>query len=223
MSYAHPEYLISPAELAADLDSRRILDVTVLFEPTPEGGFGIESGLAQFNEGHIPGALFLDLIQDASDPSADVGFSLPPVAQLERLLARLGVSNDTEVVLYSGGHIMWATRAWWLLRYCGLRRVRVLNGGLEAWRDGGYPLSTVAASYSEGNFKATPDPALFADKDAVLGAIGDDSVRTINALPAELHSGEADLGFGRKGHIAQSTNLPYDDLLDGGDSRTVPR
>ena len=216
MSYAHPEYLISPAELAADLDSRRILDVTVLFEPTPEGGFGIESGLAQFNEGHIPGALFLDLIQDASDPSAEVGFSLPPVAQLERLLVRLGVSNDTEVVLYSGGHIMWATRAWWLLRYCGLRRVRVLNGGLEAWRDGGHPLSTDAASYPEGNFKAAPDPALFADKDAVLGAIGDASVCTVNALPAELHSGEADLGFGRKGHIAQSINLPYDDLLDGG-------
>ena len=215
MSYAHPEYLISPAELAAGLDSRRILDVTVLFAPTPDGGFSVESGLAQFNEGHIPGALFLDLIQDASDPSADIGFSLPPVAQLERLLARLGISNDTETVLYSSGHIMWATRAWWLLRYCGLKRARVLNGGLAAWRDGGYPLSTEAANPAEGDFKATPDPVLIAGKDQVLEAIGDDSVRTVNALPAELHSGEADLGLGRKGHIAQSANLPYDDLLDG--------
>ena len=215
MSYTHPEYLISPAELASDLDGRRILDVTVHFAPTADGAFSVESGLAQFNEGHIPGALFLDLIQDASNPSAEVGFSLPPVAQLEGLLARLGVSNDTEVVLYSSGHIMWATRAWWLLRYCGHRRVRVLNGGLEAWRDGGYPLSTEAASHPEGNFKAAPEPALIADKDGVLRAIGDDGVRTVNALPAALHAGEADFGLGRKGHIAGSINLPYDDLLDG--------
>ena len=217
MSYAHPEYLISPAELAADLDGRRILDVTVFFAPTPDGGFSMESGLAQFNEGHIPGALFLDLIQDASDTAADIGFSLPPVAQLERLLARLGISNETEVVLYSSGHIMWATRAWWLLRYCGLRRARVLNGGLQAWRDGGYPLSTEVANPAEGSFKATPDPALIAGKERVLGAIGDNSIRTVNALPAELHAGDADLGLGRSGHIAQSINLPYDDLLDGGE------
>ena len=217
MSYAHPEYLISPAELAADLDSRRILDVTVHFAPTADGGFSVESGIAQFNEGHIPGALFLDLIQDASDTSADVGFDLPPVAQLEGLLVRFGISNDTEVVLYSSGHIMWATRAWWLLRYCGHRQVRVLNGGLDAWRDGGHPLSTDAASPTEGNFKANPEPALIADKDWVLGAIGDDSIRTVNALPPELHTGETDFGLGRKGHIAGSINLPYDDLLDGGE------
>ena len=216
MTYAHPEYLISPAELAEDPGSRRILDVTVLFAPSPEGGFSVESGLARFNEGHIPRALFLDLIEDASDTTADIGFCLPPVTQLERLMSRLGISNGTEVVLYSSDHIMWATRAWWLLRYCGVQRARVLNGGLAAWRDAGYPLSTDAASPREGNFRAMPNPALIARKQQVLKAIGDDSVRTVNALPAELHSGEADFGLGRKGHIAKSVNLPYDDLLDDG-------
>ena len=215
MSYAHPEYLISPAELAADLDGKRVLDATVFLSPAPKGGYRAESGLERFNEGHIPGALFLDLVGEASDTSTDPGFTLPPAAQLERLFARLGVSNDTETVLYSSGHIMWATRAWWLLRYCGHRRARVLNGGLKAWRDGGHPLSSDATSHPEGNFKAAPEPALIADKDGVLRAIGDDGVRTVNALPAALHAGEADFGLGRKGHIAGSINLPYDDLLDG--------
>ena len=216
MSYAHPEYLISPAELAADLDGRRILDVTVFFAPTPDGGFSMESGLARFNEGHIPGALFLDLVGDASDTSTGLGFTLPPVAQLERLFARLGVSNDTETVLYSSGHMMWATRAWWLLRYCGHRRARVLNGGLTAWRDGGHPMSTDAASHPEGNFKATPDAALFADRDAVLAAIGDGDVCTVNALSPEMYAGEGDFSYGRKGHIAGSINLHYEDLLEDG-------
>ena len=83
---------------------------------------------------HRPGALFLDLMQDTS---SDLGFTLPPVAQLETLFVRLGISTDTEVVVYSGGHMMWATRAWWLFHYCGHRHARVLNGGLRAWQAGG--------------------------------------------------------------------------------------
>ena len=216
MSYAHPEYLISPAELAADLDGKRVLDATVFLSPAPKGGYRAESGLERFNEGHIPGALFLDLIGEASDTSTGLGFTLPPAAQLERLFARLGVSNDTETVLYSSGHIMWATRAWWLLRYCGHRRARVLNGGLKAWRDGGHPLSTEAASHPEGNFKADPDAALFADRDAVLAAIGDGEVCTVNALSPEVYAGEGDFSYGRKGHITGSINLHYEDLLEDG-------
>ena len=216
MSYAHPEYLIFPAELAADLDGKRVLDATVFLSPAPKGGYRADSGLERFNEGHIPGALFLDLVGEASDTSTGLGFTLPPAAQLERLFARLGISNDTETVLYSSGHIMWATRAWWLLRYCGHRRARVLNGGLKAWRDGGHPLSSDATSHPEGNFKATPDAALFADKDAVLAAIGDGEVCTVNALSPEVYAGEGDFSYGRKGHIAGSINLHYEDLLEDG-------
>jgi len=194
----------------------RILDAAVFLSPAPNGGYRAESGLARFNEGHIPGALFLDLIRDASDTSTGLGFSLPPVAQLEALFARLGVSNDTEVVLYSSGHMMWATRAWWLFHYCGHRHARVLDGGLQAWRAGGHPLSSATASYPEGDFKATPNAALFADKNAVLAAIGDAGVCTVNALPPEVYAGEGDFSYGRKGHIAGSINLHYDDLLDDG-------
>ncbi len=216
MSYTHPEFLISADELAADLNGRRVLDAAVFLSPAPNGGYRAESGLARFNEGHIPGALFLDLIRDASDTSTGLGFSLPPVAQLEALFARLGVSNDTEVVLYSSGHMMWATRAWWLFHYCGHHHARVLDGGLQAWRAGGHPLSSATASYPEGDFKATPNAALFADKSAVLAAIGDAGVCTVNALPPEVYAGEGDFSYGRKGHIAGSINLHYDDLLDDG-------
>ena len=132
MPYTHPEFLISPAELAADLDIKRVLDATVFLSPAPKGGYRAESGLERFNEGHIPGALFLDLVGEASDTSTGLGFTLPPAAQLERLFARLGVSNDTEVVLYSSGHIMWATRAWWL---AALLRAPA-GAGAQRWLEG---------------------------------------------------------------------------------------
>ena len=216
MSHAHPEYLITADELAADPAGRRILDTAVLLTPATEGGYDVESGLARFHEGHIPGALFLDLIRDASDTSTGLGFSLPPVAQLEALFARLGISNDTEVVLYSSGHVMWATRAWWLFHYCGHRHARVLDGGLRAWRAGGHPLSSDVASYPEGDFRAVPNAALFADRSAVLAAIGDTGVCTVNALSPEVYAGEGEFSYGRKGHIAGSINLHYDDLLLDG-------
>lgn len=216
MPYAHPEYLISASELGADPTSRRILDATVFLTPAPTAGYRAESGRERFDAGHIPGALFLDLIRDASDTSTRLGFSLPPVAQLEALFRGLGISNDTEVVVYSTGHMMWATRAWWLLHYCGHRRARVLDGGMQAWRAQGLPIATDSASYPEGGFAATADPALFVDKDGVLAAIGNAEVCTVNALSPEVHAGEGDFSYGRKGHIAGSINVYYDELLEDG-------
>ena len=223
MPYAHPDYLISPDELNADRgnEGRRIFDATVFLTPAPTAGYRAESGLAKFAEGHIPGAVFLDLIEAASDTTTGLGFSLPPVAQLEALFADLGVSNSTEVVFYSTGHMMWATRAWWLLHYCGHRRARVLNGGFRAWREAGLPVSTTTASYPRGDFKARAGGGLFVDKDAVLAAIGDAGVCTVNALSPEVHAGEGDFSYGRKGHIAGSVNVYYDDLMEAGRFKDV--
>ena len=219
MPYAHPDYLVDARELAAGLGAPglRIYDATVFLKPAPSGiGYQAESGLAQFQRGHVPGAAFLDLIEAASDTSTGLGFSRPPPSQLQALFRSLGVDDDSEVALYSTGHVMWATRAWWLLRYCGHRRVRVLNGGFDAWRAGGHPVSTDATLHPPGGFNARPVESLFADKDAVLAAIGDAETCTVNALSPAVHAGEGDFTYGRRGHIAGSVNVFYDQLLDDG-------
>ncbi len=129
------------------------------------------------------------------------------------------------MVLYSTGHVMWATRAWWLFHYCGHRRVRVLNGGFRAWREGGFPVSQETSAYPPGAFTVRPDPKLFADKNDVLAAIGAAGVCTVNALSPNVHSGDSDFSYGRKGHIAGSVNVFYDDLLEAGRFKpaTAPR
>ena len=219
MPYTHPEYLVTAEELAAKLDAPnlRVFDATVFLKPAPSGvGYQAESGLARFQRGHVPGAVFLDLIEAASDTSTGLGFSLPPPSQLQALFRALGIDDDSEVVLYSTGHIMWATRAWWLLRYCGHRHARVLNGGFKAWQAGGHPVSTAIDAYPPGAFNAHPVTSLFADKDAVLAAIADTEICTVNALSPEVHAGEGDFTYGRRGHIAGSVNVYYDQLLDDG-------
>ena len=219
MPYSHPEYLVTTQELAANLDAAnlRVFDATVFLKPAPSGvGYQAESGLAQFQRGHVPGAMFLDLIEAASDTSTGLGFSLPPPSQLQALFRSLGIDDDSEVVLYSSGHVMWATRAWWLLRYSGHRHARVLDGGFKAWRAGGHPVSTETDGYPAGGFTVRPAESLFADKDAVLAAIADAETCTVNALSPEVHAGEGDFTYGRRGHIAGSVNVFYDQLLNDG-------
>ena len=218
MAYAHPEFLITPDELAADLDNpkRRVFDATVFLTPTSSGRMRAESGRRKFESCHVPGAQFLDLIEAASDTTTGLGFSLPDVGQLGVLFRSLGVDDDSEVVFYSTGHMMWATRAWWLLRYCGHRHGRVLNGGFPAWRKGHHPTTREITSPEPGSFHARAEPGLFADQDAVLAAIGDPGVCTVNALSPDVFSGESRMHYGRKGHIAGSVNVFYDDLMDHG-------
>ena len=218
MPYQHPEYLISSAELEARLDDPklRIYDATVLLKPSENGPYRAESGEQKFQAGHIPGAMFLDLIDAASDTTTGLGFSLPNSAQLESLFRNLGIDNESEVVVYSTDNMMWATRAWWLLHYCGHSNVRILNGGFSAWVASDFDVSDQTTDYPNGSFTVDTKADRFTDKAGVFNAIGDDAVCTVNALAPAMHSGESSISYGRPGHIAGSINVFYDDLLDDG-------
>ena len=163
-----------------------------------------------------PFALFLDLVVAASDTTTGLGFSLPKPAQLESLLRSLGIDNESEVVIYSTDNMMWATRAWWLLHYCGHPNVRILNGGFSAWVKSDFNVSNQAIDYPNGSFTVDVKVDRFADKASVFNAIGDGAVCTVNALAPAIHSGESAISYGRPGHIAGSINVFYDDLLDDG-------
>lgn len=221
--YAHPDYLVEPESLAATLDDPvlKIFDVTVHLVPA-EKGYRAESGLADYQLGHIPGAGFLDQIRSISDTSTGLGFSLPDPAALQVALRELGFNDNDRVVVYSTSHMMWATRAWWLLHYAGLDNVAVLNGGFAAWQAGGLETTTQAADVPQpGSITVRPRGGRFVDQSAVLAAIGDSAACTVNALAPDVYSGAAKMSYGRKGHISGSVNVPYDDLLEQGRFRNV--
>jgi thiosulfate/3-mercaptopyruvate sulfurtransferase len=218
MPYAHSEYLIEPAVLADDLDSknRRVYDVTVFLSPSRTPGSAPNSGRITYEGGHITRAMFLDQIEAASDIETGLGFSLPPANQLEALFQNVGINGDSRVALYSTGNMMWATRAWWLLHYCGHKHVQVLNGGFAAWKAIGLPVSTDSTIYPTGSFQAREVPERFAHKQTVLDAISHADVSIVNALSPEAHAGASDLPYARKGRIAGSVNIYYNDLLHEG-------
>lgn len=212
----HP--LISTSALAERLATPtdrplRLYDTTVHLRPAVPGPFRVESGRADFEAGHIPGAAFIDLPGQLSDTTSPLRFMLPPWDTLARAFAAAGVSDGHDVVLYSSTAPMWATRIWWMLKSLGFE-ARVLDGGLARWKAEGRPLTTTATEYPAGHLSLRPRPSMWADRQEVQRAIGDAAVCTLNGLGADMHRGDAPVHYGRRGHIAGSVNVPWSALLD---------
>src|SRR5260370_34748239 len=169
--------LLSTAELAGVLDQPdlRLFDCTTYLEYQPEGSgipYVAVPGRHTFEEAHIPGADFLDLQGEFSDPATKLRFMMPAPAQLADSFGRHGLGDGTRVVLYSIGTMMWATRFWWMLRSLGFDNAAVLDGGFDKWKAEGRPAeSGPAKGYPPATFTAAPRPGLFVDKRAVLAAI----------------------------------------------------
>ena len=207
--------LVSTGALAESLGDPdlRIFDVTVHLRPSSPGPYRVESGRADYEAGHVPGAAFLDLARDLSDPAAPLPFTMPPLALLAKALGAAGVGQGTRVVAYTTTSPMWATRLWWMLRASGFDNAWVLDGGLAKWKAEGRPVEIGENRYPPAQLVLTARQGAWADKAAVLAAVGGAGVCTINALSPSVHSGESETNYGRKGHIAGSRNVPYAALL----------
>jgi thiosulfate/3-mercaptopyruvate sulfurtransferase len=228
MSLIDGETLIDADTLARWLEAEddvRVFDCTVHLRPDPPNPYRIESGRADWLEGHVPGAGFLDLTGDLSDHDAPVAFTMPDAGTAARAFGDAGVVDGARIVLYASNHPMWATRIWWMLHALGVEAT-VLDGGLAAWREAGGALETGEARPAAGTLTVTPRPERWADADDVLARIGDGGTCTVNALSPAVHRGETGRGYGRPGHITGSVNVPYaalfrDDARRYADAETV--
>lgn len=216
MNFANPDLLIEPEQLAAMLDAPdlRIFDSTVFLVPA-ERGYRAESGLERYRAAHVPGAAFMDLIRAYSDTRSGLGFTLPTEDALAAAIGASGIDRSTRVVVYSSGHIMWATRAFWLLRYAGHERVQVLNGGFDGWQAAGLPTATGDEHYAPATFAPSLRHGYFTNLAGMRDALGEPGVCTVNALSPDVYAGTGSMHYGRPGHIPGSRNLHYDQLLDG--------
>lgn len=211
--------LVSTQWLADHLgaDNLVVLDATVLPFTQPNGRPGYVSGHEQYIiDGHIPGAIFADLVEVFSDPNGKHTFTRPSAELFAIAAGSVGVSNDSTVVVYDNVLNQWASRIWWLFRSFGYDNVAVLDGGLAKWRaeeretDIGHVEPTVAT------FDVTERPELWVDKSFVQSVIAGDAEATlVCALSNAEFTGEAG-HRSRLGHIPGSVNAPFGQLLERG-------
>ncbi len=202
----------------------RVYDTTVILRSNPsEQGYSPESGMAGWEKSHIPGAGFLDLINDLSDQTNAVPFMMPKPQEFADLVALQGINQDSFVVLYSVGSPMWATRLWWMLRSIGFDNVAVLDGGWDKWIAEDRPKTNIFNPYSAGTISADPRPELWVNKAEMLVADQKAGWVTINALSPAVYTGEKNQ-YGRPGHLPGSHNVYYGSVLspDTGEFLSVP-
>jgi len=219
--------LISTQELLGILgqSNLRVFDCTTYLDYQPEGGpvpYIVRPGTGTFEEGHIPGADFLDLQGEFSDQKTELRFMMPDVAHLEAAFGRHGIGSDSRVVLYSIGTAMWATRFWWMLQSLGFEAL-VLDGGLDKWKAEGRPIETgPAKGYPPAKFVAKPKAGLFVDKRETRAASTNRSTVVVNALGPQFHKGLEPSRYGRPGRIPGSVNVPAATLIDAQAKTFLP-
>lgn len=181
-------------------------------------------GREEYERGHIPGAVYVDLDTELAghgEPT-DGRHPLPTAEAFQEAARRWGLGDGDAVVVYDDASGTSAARAWWLLRHAGVRDVRVLDGGIAAWRDAGMPL--------EKGPGATPIPGSITvrfgalptlDGDAAAALAADARGVLLDARAGERFRGEVEPVDPRPGHIPGAVSAPTADNL-GTDGRMLP-
>ena len=198
LTYVHPEQLVDTDWVAA-----HAADANVRVVDMRQSGF---------DAGHVPGAVYLSpvAIRDANAPPT----FLPTPAAFEQMMAKLGISNTTRVVVYDERGGIYAARLWWILNYYGHANVALMNGGWVKWTAEGRAATTDAPSISAGRFAARAQPGWLATASDVVAAIDKPGIAIVDARTAAEIEGKDLRNIRRGGFIPSSTPVYWEDLLD---------
>lgn len=201
-AYAHPEYLVDTQWVADHLDDPQVRVVES------------DEDLLLYDQGHIPGAVMIDWVQDLNDR---VRRDYLGQTEFEALLASKGIANDTTVVFYGDKHNWWACYAFWVFQLFGHTRAKIMNGGRKKWIDEGRPLSKAVPSYPHTAYhaQARADYKIRAFRDQVLGHVAARGplvdVRSPKEYTGEMLHMEQypQEGALRGGHIPGARSIPW--------------
>lgn len=222
----YPEAIVECDWLKNKLNEQniRVFDCTTYLHYTddnPTKPYDVESGLKNYQLGHIPSSAFIDLQSDLSDKSSPYSFTLPSLKTLSNRFQRLGIGEQYHVILYSKNGMQWSSRIWWMLRAVGFDQVSILNGGFTEWMRLELPIEKAENVFDTSKFLFKPRLDIFVGKDAVLEAINKKSTLLLNSLTEDIYLGN-NPRYGRRGRIPNSINIPFIQLLNKKNGKLKP-
>lgn len=173
----------------------------------------------------IPGAIYFDLENSFSNLNTNIPHTFPLCTEMASSLANIGVTSNSTIVVYDQQGAYSAPRVWWMLKVMGIKNVYLLNGGISSWKELGLDTSF---SHSEPISSTIFQPFNFQaeqviDKTAVVENIKSDRFIVIDARSSARFNGtQAEPRSGlRSGHIPGALNIPFSDVLQGSQYKSV--
>jgi thiosulfate/3-mercaptopyruvate sulfurtransferase len=191
--------LVDPAWLQARLGDPQLRLVDMVSEPE------------DYQKGHIPGAVYLH-VNDSRIGVPAGGFRLPTAEEVARLLGALGIASQTLVVIYDDAGGLHASRLFFTLDVFGHRRVAILDGGVQAWRRAGLPLTREIPRVGPTAYRPAPDPERVASAEWVRDRLGDPNVVLVDSRTRAEYEGR-DVRARRGGHIPGAVHLEWKEHL----------
>jgi thiosulfate/3-mercaptopyruvate sulfurtransferase len=203
MSYAHPEVLVDIQWVVDHMNDPDVRIAEVDYDPT-----------ANYNLGHVPGAVLFDWKKDINDPVTRNIFSKQTC---EDLVQRAGVNNNTTLVLYGDFNNWFAAFAFWAFKYYGFKDLKLMNGGRKKWLEEDRPITKDIPQYQLGNFKATePDKSIRVFLNQVKEALDKENIAMVDVRSPKEFTGEIlappeypTEHAQRGGHIPGASNIPW--------------
>jgi thiosulfate/3-mercaptopyruvate sulfurtransferase len=172
-----------------------------------------------FKDIQIKGARFFDIKNEFSDTTNPLPNTLPSPESFTAAARKLGINNNSKIVVYDTLGIYSSPRAWWLFKIMGHENVWVLDGGLPAWIKEEYATEPMQQTiYTEGNFESKFNPEMVKSKEQISENIHTKKAVLIDARSEDrFHAiGDEPRAGLRSGHIPNSINIPYSKLLKDG-------
>lgn len=212
---ARDRLLVDTEWLSAHLRDRslRTVDVRGLSRPPDQPKPWYIAKRDDYAASHIPGAVFVDWTQDIVEPDAPVSMTLAGPGRFKALMERLGIGDDSEVVVYDDAANI-APRVWWALTYYGHTKVRLLDGGWTKWVVEGRPVAAGVPSHPPATFTPRIQPAWRVGSAEVRAALAGSGATLLDCRSPREFKGEISRGQ-RPGRIPGALSLPAVKLLDG--------
>lgn len=203
--------LVSTEWLANEMGASdlRIVDAT---KHLPEAG---RDAFAEYAEGHIPGAVFMNL-DELIDDKAPVENALPSAPKFSSRMQALGLGDGSRIVLYDDSAVKSSARAWFMLKMFGANNVAILDGGIAKWIAEGRPLVKGVDTLRQRHFTPWSDERGLRTKAQMLANVASRAEQVVDARGAPRFTGaspETRPGLA-SGHIPGSVNVPYTSLYN---------
>jgi len=201
MTYVHPEQLVETDWVAAQAAGSNVANIRI-----------VDMRQSGYAEGHVPGAVYLSpiAIRDAKNAPT----FLPAAAAFQEMMARLGISDGTRVIVYDERGGIYAARLWWILNYFGHTNVALMNGGWVKWTAERRQTTADTPAFAAGTFTPKPQPRWVATAADVVGAINKPGIKIVDARTTAEIEGKDLRNIKRGGFIESSIPVYWEDLLD---------